>query len=508
MKTFKSFLMLAFIAISFQNCYGVIEEEWDGSSDIPNNGNIYYVTSLVTLESDLTINGILEVRTSGQIQNDFTITVNTTGIFRTNSSSAYITNIGTINVNGGSIEVITGYLFNGYVTYSGTLNLNSGSIKISGGQFRNAYQVNSTTNINGGIMRFSGGTFYNGYGSGGIGTINIYQNGVLLSCGGTFYNNYDNTSLKYGVINLHGGRFYIHDQILNGNSGDPGEINIYHGGGVFVLGSDGEIQNGDASSEINIYTGGSLYNYYGEVDLALGSLEVHEGAKFDNVRGNNPGSFTTNTGANFSDGLEIYLDRNLYIDCIWTLTDVSVINGNGHEITFGPNGAIVISGATASLLLQDVVINDVSGTKIRGTDTNSTLSIDNVVWNQDGDFTFGTGIFEVLGNWLISGKWTKFNYTSDQTSEIKENGTMHFLFTTLNYNTGTSSRIAMEDTTSVLHLEQATILATQSYDIEYGTLVITGLGTLDGSAATIDLSGIDDINIAGSITEIGTVTLP
>jgi len=302
------------------------------------------------------------------------------------------------------------------------------------------------------------------------------------------------------TINIQG-TTYTYSTIQNGDDTYPGILNINFPGALILLG--GTLDN-HPTSTVTINTGGNLYNYYGTANPE-DFFYLKTAGKFDNVQGNNPWPFSIETGGNFYDGIEINLDRDLDIDYTWTITNKAVINGYGNEITFGPDGTIVID-KDASLLLEDIIINNVSGTKIRCIDTNSTLSINNVVWNQNANFSFTWGKLYVENDWLIQGKNTEFSYESNQISTINNNATLHLLLTTLNYNTASPNLILLTDKTSILHIEDATLLATQSWSPTNGTLLVTGLGTLQGDSQ-LNLSILSEINVTGALRKIGNVIL-
>jgi hypothetical protein len=298
------------------------------------------------------------------------------------------------------------------------------------------------------------------------------------------------------------GTVYTYSYIVNGDGSNPGTVNINHPGTLFLLG--GTLENGNSSSVVNVNQGGSLYNYHGELDTTLGNVSFNSGGYFNNIPGAFNGSIVKNGGL-FRENKEINLEKNLNIDYTWTLTEVSVINGYGNKITLGAGGAIVIE-KDASLMLRDVTINDVSGNKIRCTDNNSTLSIHNVIWTQDSNFSCTKGQIHVSGDWLIQGKNTEFSFESDQEIAVTSDATIHMLMTTFNFNSDTPTLLNLSNNTSTIHLEHATLLASKACTLANGTIQITGLGTFQGDS-TLNLQSLDSIDIAGGLRRVGAVVI-
>lgn len=337
----------------------------------------------------------------------------------------------------------------------------------------------------------------------------VMDNDVTLTndliINGKFY-----TGTEYNLTNNHtidvNGKLYVYGTIDNGG-GSAGVINIDYPGAMYLLG--GEVENKHVDSELNVNQGGSLYNYYGTVDLGIGgvdSLEINAGGKFHNARGAHPASFTINAGGEFLDQEVINLDQDLDVDYTWTITKKATINGYGNSITFGPNGKIILQGPKASLLLDDVTVNNISGNKIDCTDNKSTLSIHNVIWHQDGNYSFTYGKFYVTGEWLILGDDTIFSYESSQTSTIEDDASMHMVLNTLKYDTGSNNLLVLKGATSSIHLEHAMLRAAQSYVPTTGRLLVTGLGTLWGDG-TLNVTGLGDFDVDGSVHRVGSVII-
>jgi len=403
---------------------------------------------------------------------------------------------GTINLSGGNINIDNNSTIKNGEGGDGTLNINGGNLNLnSSGEFENGYGKPGIVNLNSGNFNNNGGDFFNGVND--PGTVNFNGGNFNSNSSGTFYNGYSDV----GILNVNSDT-YVYNTIKNGIGSNSGYINVNYSGNIFILG--GKIEN-DTNGNIDVYAGGSLYNYHGTIDTDLGTFDIHASGKFENSRGNYPSTITVNGGGNFIDSHEIHLDKDLDIDYTWTVTDKVSIDGNGNEITFGPSGGILLEGADAQLSLDDVILNDVSGNKIRCTNTNARLLINNVIWNQDADYTFTLGQIFVSGDWLITGRGTNFNYESDATSTLSSNSIIHLLETTFNYNQAADDDlIEMIDGTSRFHLEFGTILASENWYLSNGTILTTGLGTLKGEAL-LDAQDLSKIKIAGSFRRVGNV---
>jgi hypothetical protein len=314
----------------------------------------------------------------------------------------------------------------------------------------------------------------------------------------------DFRNLSSGSINVYG-NMYTYSLIENGGA-TAGTINIKPDGALYLL--SGTLENKNAGSTITTERGGSLYNYYGTIDITTGgdtSFTMSAGAKFHNVRGNYLGNFTINTGGNFSDSNIVSLDRNLDIDYTWTITETATINGNGFEITLGTDGGIFVENGV-SLLLKDIVLNDISGNKIDFADNTSTLSIDNVIFNQDANFSLTMAKIYVQGDWIINGNNYQFSYETNQASTIAAGAKMSLIFTTFKYDVSSNNLLLMTDATSSINLNRSTFYAIQDCSLQNGTLFVEGLGVLRGDVK-LDLQNLAEINVTGAVQRIGNVVL-
>lgn len=194
------------------------------------------------------------------------------------------------------------------------------------------------------------------------------------------------------------------------------------------------------------------------------------------------------------------------------------IQGNGYSLTLAhATGISIASGA--SLLMKDVIVKNVSGTKIGFAATSSFLKIQDVVWCLNGNTTLSTGYFNLIGNWYINGPYS-LSYTSAQTSTILSNGQLCMGFgSTLNYAPSVSVQnlLLFSDATAKLLLHGATLSAStvgmqltrgslicdgKSYITSSGTTAATGIslgGASSGDDVTIEILPGASVEVAGFV---------
>jgi hypothetical protein len=78
---------------------------------------------------------------------------------------------------------------------------------------------------------------------------------------------------------------------------------------------------------------------------------------------------------------------------------------------------------------------------------------------------------------------------------------------TFKYNSALADRLYATDETSVIYLDNGTLLASQNCRLSGASLVTSGLSTLRGDA-TLDLNGLWNMSVAGSTIRTGDVIIP
>jgi hypothetical protein len=483
-----------------------------GAGSVPNDAETYYIDSTVTAATaSFDINGILEIRSGGKliINTGATIQLDNQG----GGNSCFI------NIkSGGEMEIPGGTLSIG-VNTGGSVTVDGGTIKVNGGTLhvgRFSGAGGEVTLNNGAQLLLTAGTINtNEAGSATLGTIHVNSGAAFNISGGTF--NHDallggklNVNkggiVSINILNILGNGFYgklievfgsvyTFGTLNNGGTGGGsfGTMNINYGGEVYLLG--GTIADDHTSSIINVKRGGTLNNYHGITNFSeANNLSVESGGKFVNIGEHDPGAFTLASGGIFTVSDEIILVDDIDIEYTWTITVDAIIVGRGHEITFGTNGKIFVeNGVTLKLL--DVTFNNVSGNKIELDDNASTLFLEDVVWNQDADFTFATGKLDIQGTCKITGDNTEFIYQSTQQSTIQEDGVLEIKKATFKYNTTPSNLLNMFDDSSTIFLNKGTFAAAKACTLADGTLTTNKKNAF--ISGSLNLTSLDNyMNIA------------
>lgn len=189
--------------------------------------------------------------------------------------------------------------------------------------------------------------------------------------------------------------------------------------------------------------------------------------------------------------LDLILHSDLALNGLTTFQSNCIVEGNGYTIDFSSGSVAVDNGA--SVLFKNVTFSGISAGKIFCNNSSSVLSLQDVIWIQDSDYTFTQGTIEIFGSVKMTGGDFGFGYESDQVSMIKQDATWFFdSDMTFSYvpPTAASNLIAFADKTSALHLYETTLHATTT-GIEFtnGTVIVEGTCPVD-SQATVEAEGI------------------
>lgn len=165
-----------------------------------------------------------------------------------------------------------------------------------------------------------------------------------------------------------------------------------------------------------------------------------------------------------------------------TFSGDSIINGQGNCITLDSDISITVATG-ATLLVQDVMIKNLSGAKIACSGTGS-ITLKNVTIVLDDDYAFGAGSLSFGQNVRIVGSGKKFIYSSAQVSTVMSGATLLFDRGTLfSYASTTNDRFQLVDSTAHLFLNNATLQvaagATAGLLLSAGTILVDGLSYLD-----------------------------
>jgi WD40 repeat protein len=167
------------------------------------------------------------------------------------------------------------------------------------------------------------------------------------------------------------------------------------------------------------------------------------------------------------------------------------INGLGNTLYMDTGSELRVDPG-ASVLFENLTIDNIQGTNIRCFDSLGTITLSNVQWQQESTFTFTQGRFIFENDVVISGSQI-FSYQSAQQSIIDQFCTL-LLDTGMTFSYAPSSNarnlLAMVDVTSQLYLRGATLRSTTTgLQLTKGTLIIEDRCEVQ-SAATVASEGI------------------
>jgi hypothetical protein len=355
------------------------------------------------------------------------------------------------------------------------LNKNS-SIKISSGSSLSLDSSLSSVNgkiikdadaeISGSDINFSGGSFYDG-------ASKITVDGSL---------NFGETKkiILNGSKSFEGKRGEVLQSIFI-----SGLNNLLQG----ILFTSGDIELQDSLSSVSL----AIRNRLGaNINLNSGSLNLEEDLFFlDSKRIKGPGvislkghklsfgatDLTWSESLFFDSALDIELNANTYLEDTWSFSGDSVLCGNANILCSLCSDGIVVR-PNSHLLIRDAIIYGLSGNKIRCLTDDATITLQNVKWVQDEDFTFSRGALIILDNVEFIGKNKKFIYQSSMTSTIKENAVLalgsNFTFS---YDpiSGSSSLLEFEGNSSYLFLNGGALYTSYNgLNLLNGSLIVEG----------------------------------
>lgn len=130
--------------------------------------------------------------------------------------------------------------------------------------------------------------------------------------------------------------------------------------------------------------------------------------------------YDTGSSLRLGHATQIQLASSGTLTATWTIDGSVVIDGGGKTLAFASGGNIVLRPG-ATLLFDNIRLNDLRGSAIRCMDDSATVSFGNVMWQQDANFTFSRGRLGFIGRFDLTGSSTFF-YTTTQTSTISDFG--------------------------------------------------------------------------------------
>jgi hypothetical protein len=187
----------------------------------------------------------------------------------------------------------------------------------------------------------------------------------------------------------------------------------------------------------------------------------------------------------------INLNNSLSLLSTWTVNGMVTINGNNNIFDFGPHSHIAIA-PNSQLRFKNIILSNISTSKISCLDDTSIISLNNVTWIQNGDFEFSTGRMNFVNNVDISGTYS-FVYESSQTSTINQNSQL-YVHSGIDFVLGKQSidsvvqPLAFVDRTSLMKLEDCMLSVNPNgLQLTRGTIATVRNVTVDiNSTSTAD----------------------
>ena len=257
----------------------------------------------------------------------------------------------------------------------------------------------------------------------------------------------------------------------------------------------------------SIASGGSAYNIPAGSSTYIGNIWVPFGLTFAsgadatiNITAPVSGAINLNSGTMTLDGdlillsdvtfasygkingqgntIEFFDDINL--NSVLKFTGDVIINGNNNRPSLGDSGQLLIdSGVTVTL--QNLILEGLHDSpKIIMDDTDSVLSLDNVIAWLDDDYSLTQGELHIHNDVSISGSGHIFGFESANGCFIDKNSQLSIEHgVTFSYDGAANNYIYMTDDTSHIYLNSCNVYANQNgMLLTDGTVLLDGLVTL------------------------------
>lgn len=162
------------------------------------------------------------------------------------------------------------------------------------------------------------------------------------------------------------------------------------------------------------------------------------------------------------ENIELILQSDVTLDCPITFEGNSKIIGLGKIFSLGNSGNIIVAPGS-SLILQDIVMSNVKGTRIRCADDTAELVLNKLKWLQSGLTTFTTGSLLIQDRVDFIGT-TTFVYESHMTATIDTDSEWRFsnniLFQMGHHPVNMAEPLAFKDVTSVISMDNCSFIIT------------------------------------------------
>lgn len=203
----------------------------------------------------------------------------------------------------------------------------------------------------------------------------------------------------------------------------------------------------------------------------------------------------------FGDQTTVSLARNEVLDYEWVFSGETILKGAGNILEFSGDGAIVLRGQNASLLIDGIILKGVKALNIRCEDPSSTITLKNVKWLQSDNFIYNQGALNILDDVTFVGGLTpdqsqnfKFSYQSTQPLSVLANSTMLlmrdmiFEYAPTNDN---NNLFVLTSPSAALSLTQATLLLISPMTLATGRLVVRETNFVQGALTQDDSLTLD-----------------
>lgn len=156
------------------------------------------------------------------------------------------------------------------------------------------------------------------------------------------------------------------------------------------------------------------------------------------------------------------LHSKVSLSTTWTFKGNGTLDGHGNTLSLASGGELVVDD-DATFKLKNIRIEGISANNIRCLNDSASLKLNNVLWVQDGNYSFTTGSILFEEDSIFSGAYT-FSYESNQTSTISQNS-MWKIMNDLILSIGRKDAIEplyFEDNTSILSFRESSFYVTGS----------------------------------------------
>jgi len=179
------------------------------------------------------------------------------------------------------------------------------------------------------------------------------------------------------------------------------------------------------------------------------------------------------------------------------------IKGNGNTLQLSPSCTLIVD-SNATLLLKDIIINDVYENHIKCVDNTSTIQLENCTWQLSDNYTFTTGKLNITEDFFVTGENKEFSYQSSAQSTIQKNGKLILGNNlTFDYNPPVSNNqlISLTNPTSKIILNGANLHASYGLQLTKGILELSRNARLssDGTLENISIIFGDGTNSANNL---------